>query len=521
LTHESAAAFPFVPLKAAGAFQDKEFRIYVLENEYLRAEICPDLGGRLISLFDKRDQSHPIPRPQRLETSPGGPRGVIWTHGLEIAVGERLNALGPVDSFPREPEEDGESAAVFVYDRQGDISWHGCWSLDDTRAELSFEIRVFNRALRPLDVSVGLAGIGDIRVRAESHSTRFLMPRRTAVFTFRILSATGFREDAIWGRGGLAQLDGTVLKLRPAVRAKGASVEIFSVLQSIQAQADLNPEVELVADLMEIGELDWIRFGDYVLEPPREQTSRPSQVEELWRKPEPSTAEDQLLYAGAQLFNHPLTEGEGDVPVVAGGEHLALLIEALYASRRGDHRRADELLEQYLGLNAEDALAWWLKSVILRRSRPEAVENAEAMNAHFLAPLEPVLRVQSFLSQGQGQGREANPLMRPLAADVDAAVDAVHHLLVAGLFEEAHQLLDELLRHRPVARLHVLTGWLFLQRSRMAFEAAHHAQAAAALAPEPPFPNRPFEFEALRDLMTAHPHPGLQPWLDLAAYLPQ
>jgi hypothetical protein len=49
----------------------REFRIIVLENEFLRVEIAPELGGRVYSLFDKRIGreilfSNPVVRPVRI-----------------------------------------------------------------------------------------------------------------------------------------------------------------------------------------------------------------------------------------------------------------------------------------------------------------------------------------------------------------------------------------------------------------------------------------------------------------------
>lgn len=515
LTRENAAVFPFVPLRATGDFQPKAFRVYVLENEFLRAEICPDLGGRLVSLFDKRDQTSPVPRPDSLAVRPGGHRGVVWDHGIIIDIPGRANDLGPLDAFPRESEAEGEPAAVFLFDRHGDFSWHACWSLSDGRAELTFELQVLNRSLVPAMIDVNLTTADACRIiGSHGPGRRLLMPRRTAAFTFRVIPALGFSENATYGRTGIAEYTEDLLRFRSTIRCSGSNLHIVGSQASMTARADLDPEVELTAHVEGLGDLLRIELEDDVLSAPAIAERLPSQVENLWLRPESGTAEDALIDEAKALWENPLGERHS-VPTVAGAEHLTKLLGALNASAQGRHTEADRLLDEYLGLNAEDSLAWWLKAVLAARVRPSEQEVAEAMNAHFLAPLEPVLRVQSFLAQGPGQGRDPNPLMRPLAADPEAAVDAVHQLLLAGLLEEAHQLLDELLRHRPNARLHILAAWMFLRRSRMAFESAHHAQAAADLAPEPPFPNRAFEFLALREVSAAHPLAGLKAWADL------
>src|SRR5690349_10645916 len=49
----------------------RSFRMLVLENDFLRVEVAPELGGRVYSLFDKRIQrevlfSNPVVKPVRI-----------------------------------------------------------------------------------------------------------------------------------------------------------------------------------------------------------------------------------------------------------------------------------------------------------------------------------------------------------------------------------------------------------------------------------------------------------------------
>ena len=49
----------------------RAFRVFVMENEFLRVEVTPELGGRIYNLFDKRFNrellfSNPVVKPVRI-----------------------------------------------------------------------------------------------------------------------------------------------------------------------------------------------------------------------------------------------------------------------------------------------------------------------------------------------------------------------------------------------------------------------------------------------------------------------
>ncbi|MFN3963595.1 MAG: hypothetical protein ACK4NQ_11520, partial [Fimbriimonadaceae bacterium] len=46
------SAYPYVPLAASGATQMVSLRTVVLENQWTRITVCPDLGGAIVAWHD-------------------------------------------------------------------------------------------------------------------------------------------------------------------------------------------------------------------------------------------------------------------------------------------------------------------------------------------------------------------------------------------------------------------------------------------------------------------------------------
>ena len=110
--------------------------------------------------------------------------------------------------------------------------------------------------------------------------------------------------------------------------------------------------------------------------------------------------------------------------------HVALAREHIAA---GEFSRAEERLEEALLFNGDDPLAWWLKGAI-RRHLGSLEEGPELPNAHYLAPMEPVLRAEALFTQPEGESSEPNALILPLADHPDLLAECALRLLEAGLF---------------------------------------------------------------------------------------
>ncbi|MBX7135623.1 MAG: hypothetical protein K1X67_23395 [Fimbriimonadaceae bacterium] len=196
-------------------------------------------------------------------------------------------------------------------------------------------------------------------------------------------------------------------------------------------------------------------------------------------------------FAGAKPDAESLIAGF-DSPLLGGLARLGLAIHAFDEGKRSE---GEHLLDEALERSCHDPLLWWFRSIGQRSSD----ERADLLNAHYLAPLEPMLRAESFLS-APSQDREPSPLVAPLATSPDHLVEIACLLLVHRRLEDAARWMDECLRHRSVPMLHLLMAWSLLEGPGLRAEAANHVHRALTGPPEPPFPWRWIERVALERL---------------------
>ena len=132
-------------------------------------------------------------------------------------------------------------------------------------------------------------------------------------------------------------------------------------------------------------------------------------------------------------------------------------------------------------------------------------EGPELPNAHYLAPLEPVLRAAALLRQPHRDETSANPMLAPLMAVPSNFVEAACCLVEMGLFADAVRWLGEALRHIDLAVLRYLVAYCLLTGSRMEVEAAEQVAAAGRVTVSGPYPWRPIEKTALVALRKRFP----------------
>src|ERR1044072_1036518 len=83
----SNSSYPYPSLRLTEAKLTRTFQSVILENPYLRAAVVPTLGGRILSLFDKRTGTELL-GDHVLAT--GGSRGVHVGGGMEVTrLGDR------------------------------------------------------------------------------------------------------------------------------------------------------------------------------------------------------------------------------------------------------------------------------------------------------------------------------------------------------------------------------------------------------------------------------------------------
>lgn len=532
--------YPAPRLLPTGRTEKRKFNVIKLKNSALEVTIIPGLGGRIWSAVRVADNQPLWPVPDsamlvsRAGARPGLPIGVEWLVGAT-----RQSALGPVDA--RIIEGDAETGPTVILHELATgtpISWEGRIRLDPDQAAIRIAMRVQNRRLTSCRVPTGLSfsasGVVTVNdryavIQPTGHFTAchseysahlrpevvndqllwrddgVLAPRqvRTHQFTLRpiALDAPVFAVGA--GFAAAETEDGLTIAAVESARA----CRIFVLTpegQTLETTADLYAEhpstftvpgpsrglrgLSLRASDGQTA-LDWRAESGAATGIPTFELS----AAQIWA--------DSVLVSGDSADPNRLAA----VAELPGWQASAMILLAHQAIRREDWADADACLERALGTNAEDGLAWWLKGLVRRRIADSDAEPAELLNAHYLSPMEPILRLDAMLAQPIAEGREPNPLIERLANDPDALLDAINLLIEAGLDLEMSRTLEESLRHRECAMARYLLAWSLLRRGRMDATAAEHVQRASVLPIEPPFPWRPLERTAVRDLAARFP----------------
>ncbi|MCG9895394.1 MAG: DUF5107 domain-containing protein [Fimbriimonadaceae bacterium] len=529
---------PLPRLRAEGSPTPRSLRTVVIQNPFLRAEILLDLGGRLIRFTDRRTGRDILPFRADPPLATTGDRGLELPAGIVPWPAGGLVSLARVDHRLQEPEDEESAGAVFLHALipGTEASFHAAWTMPPDRAEILFEMRLFNRALTANPVGDGLrifAGPGRLWMQADgstafwstdgvgmrldssawgawsaeggflSHDPRAraagpLFSRETASWSVRLTPFSSLEEPSFLGREiGVGRTERRLL-IQAAERRLDSVLTLAASDDEFAAEVDLNPESIFAADLetlpplqrLRLDDLDWIDLQpeERPVEPPGESALRMALLAK-------TGVEAEALEA--------LASGSAPASPSPPLNPACQIARARLALAREDRAEAEAALEDALGQNAEDALAWWMKAWIARLEGRE--DRPELLNAHFLTPMEPLLRAEAFLQQGALQGREPNPAVAPLAKNPDAGLECVAELLRAGAYREAGLLMDELLRHEEIGLVRVLYAWLLAERSRMEVEAARHLQELESRPLQPPFPWRREEVRAIRRLAERHP----------------
>lgn len=469
----SPSSSPFPVLTPVGPPGRMEVETIVLENDYVRAAIAPGLGGRLVSLYDKRFQ---VERLGGLSLGEGK-RGARLVGGVELSLDgrERLNAMGPVDVQVLEDED----AVILAELASGSgMSWHLRVSLVPGRASLQIAVRIGNRTLEPVPYRGGLImepGVmavsepGVLEAGFRSVDLVELQGRQVDSWTCELVP-TGLMGGV--GSGSAVSRISDFLEIEALEPMLGHTIAIHVDGETLSMKADLYPE----------------RLSSFSLERLPQSVAILSPEGEVVHL----SGADESYEAG--LRRQTLDAGK------RGAAYVGL---AMAAARKGDFEGASASLDDAITFNGDDPLAWWFKAALARRSG-ETGERPELLNAHFLAPLEPMLRAEAFLSTPVG-GRDASPLVAPLAEDPDAMVEVACTLSEAGLREDLARWVDECLRHREVPMLRFVLADALVTDSRMGVEAAHHVRLGCAAPALSPRPWRRYERDVLTRLAARFP----------------
>jgi hypothetical protein len=529
------ANYPLPALKVAGSPTKRSCQSIVIENPLLRVTFLPELGGRMISLFDKRTGLECLPGHQELKSSNGGPRGLWIPQGVQWQIGEtiRRGSMAEVDVQIVENEEDTAKLVIFELVSGLELSWHLWVNLPSDRAEIQFELRALNRSLREIPYQSGIsvpfgvgavstsegallayaeeagitvhfapgsvdAGFGDAEASwlIRKPPKGLLAPRQTDHWRFSVTPVSGLASPQAVSKSGAMEVSAASVRVQSTVRMAGSTLFLHIADGStMEAKVDLQPEQIRHVELPE-------------------ETGMPKQVllrgrggEDLLHWPTRGQLPKELINArekggpGLDLLSEPVLER---LLLDVGRRPAASLAMAHLSIQRNDKESADDSLEDALLFNGDDPLAWWLKASI-SRDRSSGDEALELPNAHFLAPMEPLLRAEAFLSQPLDPSFEPSALVRSIAGNPEYLVECACRLLEAGLRQDAARWIQESLRHRDLTMLRLLSAWNLMHAAYLKSEAAIQVQTVDSKGIGPPYPWRTIEGQALKDLSIAFP----------------
>ncbi len=570
LNSSSYACYPLARLALNDHSESTEFEASILENEFLKAAVLPALGGRILSLIDKRTGTDLLAMPNDLVLSDEGPHGACLKQGLEIFVGEkpRLQSLSPVQFQHHQPRDDDGAATLLMFELVPplDVSWHVAISMPPDRAELEIACKVFNRGFRVARASNGLiiwdrglanfmaledsdlalwnesrtcgwivdnfpnafegAEVSESAFTATHSCDPLLAPRATASWSVKLLPFSDMKAPLVWGGGAVLAMGEGFVRLRSSRSLPDHKVVLSVAGKTMEASVGLTPGEHLDLSLAGLDAL------------PETIILQSANKAELFRwtsrtsRKHVKTLADANYDEGNRLLHDALSgvvsEGgtsradryiQGLIAFESGNKceplllsasrgqslkHPSFCLLAMQACRESDFTKAIHFLDEALVFDAYDPLAWWLKGVCQRSLGENADESPEILNAHYLAPLEPALRMEGFLSQPDIEISLENPLLAELKAFPDCLVECACLLLSIGVRNDAARWLGQGLLLYPCPLLHYLHAWNYLT-SGLDIEAADQLRLASALGIEPPFPVRPLEFRALDDLLTRFP----------------
>jgi tetratricopeptide (TPR) repeat protein len=180
---------------------DKNYKLVILENEYVRIEIMPEIGGRIYRALDKTNNYDFVYYNRVIKPALVGLAGPWISGGIEFNWPQhhRPNTFGPVE-YRYEQTEDG-SATVWVseIDRMYGTKVTAAFKLYPGKAYLEINAQVYNRTPQPQT----FLWWANPAVAVNNHTQSVFPPDVTAVFDhgkrdvsrFPIATGTYYKQD--------------------------------------------------------------------------------------------------------------------------------------------------------------------------------------------------------------------------------------------------------------------------------------------------------------------------------------
>ena len=130
---------------------DRQWKAFLLENDYLRLAVLPELGGRLLYVFDKAAGREAIYHNHVIKWARIGIRGAWISGGIEwnFPNGHTVTSSSPIDCTVRENADGGVSLLFGDIERVSRMRWSVALTLQPDRACFQTEMRLINRTVFP------------------------------------------------------------------------------------------------------------------------------------------------------------------------------------------------------------------------------------------------------------------------------------------------------------------------------------------------------------------------------------
>lgn len=514
---DASQSYPQVPLELGSVEKEHQLHLIWLANPYLRVAVCPQLGGRIMAIDDLRTGTEILRLPDRLNLVDGGIRGVEGLFGIEFLAGAaRRNSLGMVDYRVIEAATDESKAAVMLFELDGDLSWHGVVTLPPDRAVIIIEQKIQNRSWYSNICRSGIVirelDSGGLNIIDSEHALGWRQNGEYA--TLPISGRMGGRRIDDWrvelvphseigellcGNESLS-IGVTASQLGIQTSGDTSGYRVFLQCAGQTLESSVNQKVGSITftDLSQFaGNIEGVAVKNGNGQVVAQWPVLPIVVKEK---------KFEFPYNEFDILFDQMDDLGNDIERMMGMEAMLYELEAVGRVRTQEWERADEAMEKFLAYHAEDALGWWLRASIKReRGLERSDEDRELSNAHFLMPLDPLLKAEAFLNTPIAEGREANPLLTSIAHDPGVASMVVEMYHRCWLRQGMVRLAEELIQHRENATIHYFLADAYLSNQRLVASAAQHVISAEKLPIEPPFPYRRGEVDVIERLYDRFP----------------
>ncbi len=130
---------------------EKQWKIFYLENRYLRLGVLPELGGRLLFAYDKATGHEALYRNHTIKYARIGIRGAFLAGGIEwnFPNGHTVTTSSPIDCAIRTNDDGSVTLLLGDIERVSRMKWSVGITLFRDSAYFETEMRLYNRTFLP------------------------------------------------------------------------------------------------------------------------------------------------------------------------------------------------------------------------------------------------------------------------------------------------------------------------------------------------------------------------------------